>query len=161
MTVPRIKILSTLWTRMYCNTLNIFIEFIIACVKMWFWHFNWLLAQWTQYPFYFIGLWWKCFFKDTFFEYKSGTMSFEYFQHFVWDGGIGLRPSNDWQQAINIINANRNLEFAMMPSGSCSKPTYTSPVIIIMIIIAYLYSANFICVSRHNAQKRFIVFNMD
>ena len=33
--------------------------------------------------------------------------------------------------------------------------------IIIIIIIAYLYSANFICVSRHNAQKRFIVFNMD
>ena len=27
--------------------------------------------------------------------------------------------------------------------------------------MAYLYSANFICVSRHNAQKRFIVFNMD
>ena len=34
-------------------------------------------------------------------------------------------------------------------------------VIIIIIIIAYLYSSNFICVSRHNAQKRFIVFNMD
>ena len=32
---------------------------------------------------------------------------------------------------------------------------------IIIIIIAYLYSANFICVSRHNAQKRFIVFIMD
>ena len=29
------------------------------------------------------------------------------------------------------------------------------------IIIAYLYSAIFICVSRHNAQKRFIVFIMD
>ena len=33
--------------------------------------------------------------------------------------------------------------------------------IIAYLIIAYLYSANFICVSRHNAQKRFIVFNMD
>ena len=36
--------------------------------------------------------------------------------------------------------------------------TYNNSII---IIIAYLYSANFICVSRHNAQKRFIVFNMD
>ena len=34
-------------------------------------------------------------------------------------------------------------------------------IIITIIIIAYLYSASFICVSRHNAQKRFIVFIMD
>ena len=30
-----------------------------------------------------------------------------------------------------------------------------------MIVIAYLYSANFICVSRHSAQKRFIMFITD
>ena len=34
-------------------------------------------------------------------------------------------------------------------------------IIVIIITITYSYSANFIWISRHNAQKRFIVFIMD
>ena len=34
-------------------------------------------------------------------------------------------------------------------------------MMMIMIIIVYSYSPNFMCVSKHNAQKRFIVFIVD